>query len=95
MPPLISVTYQYLLDHYGPLLTMKHLAEVLHTSYGGLRMDIVRGNHPLAVGLASAQRRVGRRIYFDSGQVAALLDGVPAPVIVDSAAGKGVSRLSR
>lgn len=71
----ISVTHQYLLAHYGPLLTLHHLAEVLHTSYNGLRMAIVRGRHPLSVGLADARRTVGRRVYFDAALVAAAIDG--------------------
>ena len=32
VPVFISVMYHALLDHYGPLLTMKRLAEVLHTT---------------------------------------------------------------
>ena len=48
-----SSTYEYLLSHYGPLLTLKHLAEVMHTTPAGLRMTLARGRQPMSVGLAS------------------------------------------
>ena len=75
-------TYAYLLAHYGPLLTRKHVAEVMHTTANGLRMAIARQQQPLAIGLASARRRLGRRVYFEAQLVAALIDAdaEPAPV---------------
>ena len=50
----LSATHQYLLAHYRPLLTVKHLAEVLHLSPNGVRMAIVRKRQPLAVALGEA-----------------------------------------
>jgi len=75
-------TYQYLLHQYGPLLTLRHLAEVMHTTPAGLRMALSRRGHPFAVALAGSRRRLGRRVYFEAHTVAGLIDGVgpePAP----------------
>ena len=76
MSELISPTHQYLLTQYGPLLTLKHLAEVMHSTPGGLRMAIARQRQPLALALAATQRRVGRRVYFEAGRVAEIIDQV-------------------
>ena len=70
----ISSTYEYLLTHYGPLLTLKHLAEVMHSTPNGVRMSITRKQQPLAVALAGARRRLGRRVYFEARLVAETID---------------------
>lgn len=70
----ISATHEYLLTHYGPLLTIKHLAEVMHTSPNGVRMAIARKRQPLAVALSSARRQLGRRVYFEARLVADVID---------------------
>jgi len=67
-------TYQYLLSNYGPLLTLKHLAEVLHSTPNGVRMTIARRRQPFAVALSAARRRLGRRVYFDASRVAEAID---------------------
>jgi hypothetical protein len=63
-------TYQYLLSRYGPLLTLKHLAEVLHSTPNGLRMTLARRREPLSLALSRSRRRLGRRVYFDAALVA-------------------------
>jgi hypothetical protein len=70
----ISATHEYLLAHYGPLLTIKHLAEVMHTSPNGVRMAIARKRQPLAVALSNARRQLGRRVYFEARLVADVID---------------------
>ncbi len=70
----ISSTYEYLLTHYGPLLTLKHLAEVMHTTPNGVRMAIARKRQPLAIALANAKRQLGRRVYFEARLVAEIID---------------------
>jgi hypothetical protein len=70
----ISSTYEYLLTHYGPLLTLKHLAEVMHSTPNGVRMSISRKQQPLAVALAGARQRLGRRVYFEARLVAETID---------------------
>ena len=70
----ISATHTYLLANYGPLLTLRHLAELLHTTPNGIRMAIARRRQPLTKALAEAKRPLGRRIYFDARRVAAAID---------------------
>jgi len=70
----ISATYEYLLKHYGPLLTLKHLAEVMHSTPNGLRMAITRHREPLPAALAEAKHQVGRRLFFEARLVATAID---------------------
>ena len=72
--PPISATYEYLLKHYGPLLTLKHLAEVMHSTPNGLRMAITRHRQPLAAALTEAKHQVGRRLFFEARLVAYAID---------------------
>jgi len=69
-----SSTYDYLLTHYGPLLTLKQLARVLHTTPSGLRVAMARHRDGMANGLCSARRQFGRRAYFEARRVADLID---------------------
>lgn len=71
----LSATHQYLLTHYGPLLTLKHLAEVMHSTPNGVRMAMARKRQPLATALANARRQLGRRVYFEARLVAEVIDG--------------------
>ncbi len=68
-------TYAYLMSHYGPLLTLKHLAEVLHRTPNGVRMTLARRRQPLSIALSESRRRLGRRVYFDAFKVAQAIDG--------------------
>lgn len=70
----ISATHSYLLANYGPLLTIRHLADLLHTTPNGIRMAIARKRQPLTKALAEAKRPLGRRVYFDARRVAAAID---------------------
>ena len=70
----ISPTHEYLLSHYGPLLTIKHVAEILHTTPNGVRMAIARRNQPFSVALSRARRRFGRRVYFEAQRIAEAID---------------------
>lgn len=72
--PSNSGTYSYLLSHYGPLLTLKHLAEVLHSTPNGVRMTLARRRQPLSMALSQSRRRLGRRVYFDAFGVAQAID---------------------
>lgn len=74
MNTAISATHEYLLRHYGPLLTIQHLAEVMHSSPNGLCMAIRRQRHPLTVSLSNAQKRMGRCVYFEARLVADVID---------------------
>ena len=74
MSDSISATHQYLLTHFGPLLTLKHLAEVVHSTPNGLRMAMSRKREPFMVALAGTRRQVGRRLFFEARRVAEIID---------------------
>ena len=74
MSESISATYQYLLTHYGPLMTLKHVAEVMHSTPNGVRMAIARRRQPFAEVLSGARRQLGRRVYFETRRVAEVID---------------------
>lgn len=69
-----TTTYEYLLARYGPLLTLKHVAEIMHTTPAGVRMAIARRRQPFAMALSAARRRLGRRVYFEARRVANVID---------------------
>ena len=76
MSDSISATHQYLLTHFGPLLTLRHLSEVLNGTPNGLRMAITRKTEPFIVALTGTRRQVGRRLSFEARRVAAIIDQV-------------------
>ena len=92
MSDLITATHHYLLTHYGPMLTLKHLAEVLHSTPSGLRMAMHRKRGPFTCALAGTRRQVGRRIFFEARRVAELIDqdSEDATAGGNDSAGKGV-----
>ncbi len=67
-------TYEYLLEQYGPLLTIKHVAELMHTTPRVICRAINRNRQSFAVGLVSAKRKLGRRVYFEARRVADVID---------------------
>jgi hypothetical protein len=81
--PSNSGAYPYLLSHYGPLLTLKHLAEVLHSTPNGVRMTLARRRQPLSIALSRSRRRLGRRVYFDALGVAQAIDAEAGGVATD------------
>lgn len=66
---------EVLLNRYGPLLGIAHLAELLHRSPDGLRMALHVGGE-YADRLNAAKVRIGRRVYFRTPEVARVLGGV-------------------
>ncbi|MBB6288926.1 MULTISPECIES: hypothetical protein [unclassified Pseudomonas] len=67
---------QQLIDRYGPLLTKKQLAELLHRSEKGLDYTIAHpGESEFAASLHAMKLRLGRLIYFRAADVANLLAG--------------------
>jgi len=68
-----ETTEQFLLLKYGPLLTLAQAAEFLDRSAEGLRISI-RGQTEFAKKMRAAQRRLGRRVYFKTNEVAKLVE---------------------
>lgn len=60
---------------YGPLLTLKQLAEVLHRSQESLRVSLHR-NSEYSNTLREARKRIGRRVYFKSSDITKLIDSL-------------------
>ena len=92
-----ALTYQYLVSRYGPLLTLKHLAEVLHSTPNGLRMTLARRRDPLSVALSRSRRRLGRRVYFDAalvGKAIAEAGGGPSDGQPPSSETEGAGKVS-
>jgi hypothetical protein len=67
-------TETHLLNTYGPLMTIEQVAKLLNRSSEGLRIT-VRGNNSVGEILTRAKVKIGRRVHFKIGIVAALLDG--------------------
>jgi hypothetical protein len=67
-------TAEILIAQYGPLLTLPQLAKILDRSAEGLRINL-RSSHPWAQRVDATRLRLGRRVYFRTSDVAAILNG--------------------
>jgi hypothetical protein len=65
----------FLLDRYGPLMTLNDVAEILKRSPQGLRVSCYR-DYEFSHTLNAAKVRYGRRVYFKTDLIAKLLDSV-------------------
>lgn len=63
----------FLLEKYGPLLSLVQLASLLNRSADGLRLSL-RQNGELSQKFNPARKKIGRRVYFRSALVAKVLD---------------------
>lgn len=63
---------QSLVNLYGPLLSLVQLADLLHRSPDGLRIAL-SGTQPYALHINEARIKIGRRVYFRTGSIAAYL----------------------
>lgn len=61
-----------LLNRYGPLLSIHQLATVLDRSPEGLRIGL-RTSSEWSAKINATRLKIGRRVYFRTSQVAALL----------------------
>lgn len=69
-----NTTEAYLLEKFGPLLSLLQLAEVLHRSSDGLRLSLSQQDGELSKKFNPARKKIGRRVYFRSSLVAKALD---------------------
>ncbi len=60
------------IEKYGPLLTLVQLATINQRSAEGLRVSL-RSNTPLSAAINACRIKLGRRIYFKTGPIAAVL----------------------
>lgn len=73
----MSSTLPFLLQKYGPTLTLEELAEVLKRKPGGLRAALSMRSEAWAIELNNRKVYVGRRVHFPAEAVADLLVGEP------------------
>ena len=66
---------QQLTDRYGPLLTIRQLAELLDRSVSGLRYSLRRPSDERTRALNACACRIGRRTYYPAGDVAKIIRG--------------------
>lgn len=67
-------TESYLLEKFGPLLSLEQLAGLLDRSADGLRLSLSQ-NGEIAQKFGPARQKIGRRVYFRSALIAPILDG--------------------
>lgn len=69
-----STTEAHLLEKFGPLMPLPALATLLNRSVGGIRLGL-RTDAPWAQQLRQARRKIGKRVYFRTADVAKFVDG--------------------
>lgn len=67
-------TENFLLEKYGPLLSLAQLAGLLHRSTDGLRLSLRQEDGELAAKFNPARKKIGRRVYFRAAILAPVLD---------------------
>ena len=67
-------TEQFLLEKYGPVLSLSQLAGLLDRSTDGLRLSLL-SNSDLSRKLNPARLKIGRRVYFQTLLVARVITG--------------------
>lgn len=66
-------TENFLLQKFGPLISLEQLAHLLNRSVQGLRLSLSRGGE-MADKFNPAKKKIGRRVYFVTVRIAAVLD---------------------
>lgn len=66
-------TAEILIAKYGPLMTLAQLAATLERSIEGLRFGL-RSESDFSRKINAARVRFGRRVYFHTVKIAAVLD---------------------
>ena len=65
-------TAELLYNQYGPLITLAQLAKILNRSVEGLRITL-RTPSPFSDSINAARLRPGRRVYFSTPKIAAIV----------------------
>lgn len=68
-------TEAFLLEKYGPLLTLAQVASLLDRKPEGVRVTIRNNHGDLGRQLSAARIKIGRRTHFKTPAIAKLLDG--------------------
>jgi len=75
----VNSTFEILKEQYGAVMTLEQLAATLSRKPEGLRMALLKPKEEWARELNTRKVYIGRRMYFPTEAVAALLDGA-API---------------
>ncbi len=75
----MSETYKTLTDRWGVLLSYEALGQVMDRSPDGLRLSLSANRSDWARRVNAAKVRFGRRVFFRTEQIAALIDGDGSP----------------
>ena len=69
----VSATTSFLMQTYGPTLTLDELASVLKRKPGGVRAALSQNIETWAIKLNSEKVNIGRRVLFPAATVAELI----------------------
>ena len=67
--------FETLKDQYGAVMTLEQLATTLSRKPEGLRMALLKSTEEWAMQLNAGKVYIGRRMYFPTDAVAAVLQG--------------------
>jgi hypothetical protein len=67
-------TSNLLQERYGPLMPLEALAKILDRSPQGLRVSL-NSNSEVSIAINSTKRKIGRRVYFQTEEIAKIIDG--------------------
>ncbi|WCM90012.1 hypothetical protein [Acidovorax sp. NCPPB 3576] len=72
---MATTPLDFLLQKYGPTMTLEELAVVLKRKPGGVRVVLAMRTEEWAISLNSRKIYIGRRVHFPTDAVAELLTG--------------------
>ena len=70
----MSATQKALIERFGVLLNYEQLGEVLQRRPDGLRLSICQGKSEWVRRICAARVKIGRRVLFDTAEIAKLID---------------------
>ena len=70
----MNTTFNYLQEEYGPLMSLEALAKTLDRSPQGLRVSL-NTKTEISQAINATKRKIGRRIYFRTEEIAKIIDG--------------------
>jgi hypothetical protein len=70
----MSSTYKALVERFGILLNYAQLGEVLQRRPDGLRLSLCKARGEWTQRVGAARVRIGRRVLFDTAEIAKLID---------------------
>ncbi|MCF6188899.1 MAG: DNA-binding protein [Cocleimonas sp.] len=72
----MATTLNYLLEKYGPLMTLEALAKTLDRSPQGLRVSLNSKSEISNKINGCRSNNIGRRMYFKTEAIANIIDGL-------------------